>query len=69
MAAMQREVDREALRQHIPPADLRKLPPDRKRALAERRRYLFAKFGITVESWASGHFSLWDVADEAYPPT
>ena len=63
------EVDREALRQHIPPADLRKLPPDRKRALAERRRYLFAKFGITVESWASGHFSLWDVADEAYPPT
>jgi hypothetical protein len=64
MVAMQRELDREAARVGKRPAVFVELPIERQRALAERRRWWFAKFGITPASWRTGKFSLWKISDE-----
>jgi hypothetical protein len=65
MEAMQREVDREAHRVGMKPAKYSTLPRERQRALAERRRWWFAKFGITPESWKRGTFNIWNIANES----
>lgn len=68
MAAMQREVDREA-RFSGGAAQFANLPWERQAALAERRRLWFACFGITPENWKSGCWNLWKVSDEmVWPP-
>lgn len=67
MQALQREMDREAKRRGKVPVRYLDLPPDRQRALAERRRWWYGKFGITPQSWVKGTFSLWDVAEEPPP--
>ena len=68
MAAMQREVDREA-RFSGGAAQFANLPWERQLALVERRRMWFARFGITPESWKTGRWSLWEVSDEVtWPP-
>lgn len=64
MIAMQRELDREAMRVGKMPAVFIELPIERQRALAERRRWWFAKFGITPRSWKTGRFSVWKVTEE-----
>lgn len=67
MTALQREMDREGKRRNKVPVNYLSLPPDRQRALAERRRYWYGKFGITPQNWSRGTFSLWDVAEEPLP--
>jgi hypothetical protein len=67
MAALQREMDREAKRRSKTTVSYLDLHPDRQRALAERRRYWYGKFGITPKNWAAKTFSLWDVAEEPLP--
>lgn len=64
IAAMQREVDREAKRVNYKPATYSTLPRDRQRALVERRRWWYAKFGITPRTWKKGLFSLWKISNE-----
>lgn len=73
--ALQRELDREkrsTASSHgcpLPGAPLAKLPFAVQRALVERRRYRFAQYGITPQTWRSGVFSLWNVAlDEEWMP-
>lgn len=67
--ALQREMDREGNRVGKKPCVFEDLPPDRRRALAERRRYWFGKYGITPAKWKTGRFSLWDISsDEVWPP-
>ncbi len=69
MQGMQREMDREGARVHRDPARFEDLPPDRQRALAERRRMWFARFGITPARWKLGTFSVWDVDSRTtWPP-
>lgn len=67
VAALQREMDREGKSRQRPPAEYASLPPERQRALAERRRWWFAKFSITPDSWAKGTWNLWEVAEEEMP--
>jgi hypothetical protein len=67
MVAMQRELDREGLRLKNM-AQLSTLSRDRQRALAERRRWWFSKFGITPESWRRGTFNLWKISNEPIAP-
>jgi hypothetical protein len=67
MEALQREMDREAKRRSKSTVSYVDLPPERRQALAERRRYWYGKFGITPKNWESKTFSLWDVADEPLP--
>lgn len=67
MDGLQREIDREAKRVGKVAPVFRDLPPERQRGLAERRRYWFAQYGITPESWPSGVFSLWDVSEMEFP--
>jgi hypothetical protein len=67
MQAMQREMDREGKSRQRIPIEFTRLPKDRQRALAERRRWWFTKFSITPERWHSGYWSLWEVADEQMP--
>jgi len=64
MIAMQREMDRESKRVALRPAIFTNLSRDRQRALAERRRWWFDKFGITPVSWQTGRFSIWKIANE-----
>lgn len=69
MQGMQREMDREGERVHRTAARFEDLPPDRQRALAERRRMWFARFGITPERWQRGTFSVWEVDSRVtWPP-
>ncbi len=68
MTGMQREMDREASNRLKVKSDLLALTPERQRALAERRRSWFAKFGITPQGFPTRVFSLWDVSNEL-PPT
>lgn len=63
MTAMQRELDREAKSRRQVPAHLFTLPIERQRALAERRRYWYGEFGITPETWKTGHWNIWHVSD------
>ena len=58
MQAMQRELDREGTSRNKVPLAYDKLPPERQRALAERRRMWFARFGITPRSWKTGYLNL-----------
>ena len=67
MEALQREMDREGKSRQREPARFASLPPERQRALAERRRWWFAKYSITPERWQTGKWSLWEVADEPMP--
>lgn len=66
MWAMQRELLRE-LRPpagggaRLPAMPLADLPFRVQRALAERRRWHFARYGIRRPQWESGRWSLWDV--------
>lgn len=69
MQGMQREMDREGNRVQHAPVVFEELPPQRQVALAERRRWWFAKFGITPARWKTGTFSLWDVDNKiTFPP-
>jgi hypothetical protein len=68
MYGMQREMVREGIRTSTAPAVFADLPWDRQVALAERRRYWFAQFGITPAAWKRGTFSLWRVSNMIYPP-
>lgn len=68
MQALQREMDREGHSRQRDPVHFAELPPERQRALAERRRWWFARFGITPDSWQSGYWSVWDVTDDRYVP-
>lgn len=69
MEAMQRELYREGDGGHRGHAiQLAELPWERQKALAERRRFWYGKFGITPETWAAGVFSLWDVSEGEMPP-
>jgi hypothetical protein len=69
MQGMQREMDREGVRVSRQAARFEDLPPDRQRALAERRRMWFARFGITPERWKRGTFSVWEVNSHiTWPP-
>jgi hypothetical protein len=67
MKALQREMDREGKSRQREPVQFTSLPRDRQRALAERRRWWFAKFSITPERWQSGRWSFWEVVDEPMP--
>jgi hypothetical protein len=67
MEALQREMDREAKRRSKTTVSYVDLPPERRMALAERRRYWFGKFGITPQNWANKTFSLWDVSNDPLP--
>jgi hypothetical protein len=67
MMAMQREMEREGSSRHKSVTKYTELPFERQRALAERRRHWYGKFGITPATWRSGVFSLWDVANEPLP--
>jgi hypothetical protein len=67
MDALQREMDREGKSRQRTPIEFASLPPDRRRALAERRRWWFGKFSITPERWQTGYWSLWEVSDEQMP--
>jgi hypothetical protein len=67
MEALQREMDREAKRRNKTTVSYVDLPPERRQALAERRRYWFGKFGITPKNWADKTFSLWDVSNDPLP--
>jgi hypothetical protein len=65
--AMQRELDREGLSRSKLPLELFSLPRERQRALVERRRYWFGKFGITEKEWGKNTFSLWKVTNDLLP--
>lgn len=65
--AMQRELDREGLSRSKLPLELFSLPRERQRALVERRRYWFGKFGITNKEWGKNKFSLWKVSNDLLP--
>lgn len=65
--AMQRELEREGVSRDKKPLKLHKLSKERQLALAQRRRYWFAKFGITPENWKRGTWSVWDVSNEPAP--
>jgi hypothetical protein len=67
MFALQREMDREGKSRQKTPVAFAALPPERQRALAERRRWWYAKFSITPERWRLGTWSLWEVLDEPMP--
>jgi len=67
MQALQREMDREGKSRQRHPVEFLALPKERQRALAERRRWWFQKFSITPECWVTGHWSVWDVSEEAMP--
>jgi len=67
MRALQREIDREGRSRQRHPVEFLGLPKERQRALAERRRWWFQKFSITPNRWATGHWSVWDVSEEAMP--
>lgn len=67
MNALQREMDREGKSRQRPPAQYLSLPPERQRALAERRRYWFSRFSITPNAWKTGNWNLWEVAEDAMP--
>lgn len=67
MNALQREMDREGKSRQRPPAQYLSLPPERQRALAERRRYWFEKFSITPQTWETGNWTLWEVSEEPMP--
>jgi ribosomal protein S21 len=67
MRALQREMDREGKSRQRQPAEFRSLPPERQRALAERRRWWFSKFSITPERWQTGKWSFWEVTDDPLP--
>ncbi len=70
--ALQRELNRElrtaggfyGSTSVLPAAPLEELPWDVKRALAERRRWRYAQYGLTRERWKSGVWSLWDVPED-----
>jgi hypothetical protein len=64
--AMQRELDREGMSRGMPLV-LDRLPYERQEMLVWRRRYWYAKFGITPETWQRGTFNLADVEDMLYP--
>lgn len=84
IAALQRELNRElripetqllmiysndVIPAVLPAAPLAELPWRVQRALAERRRWRYRQFGIGVEQWREGHFSLWEVpVDEDWVP-
>lgn len=73
MTAAQREVDRETNRRgHIGAGPfgtkdyglrLADLPWERQRRLAEARRFVFYRYGITAEVWRQNRWSLWEVPD------
>jgi hypothetical protein len=67
MEALQREMDREAKRRSKTTVSYVDLPPERRVALAERRRFWFGKFGITPQNWQTKTFSLWDVSNDPLP--
>jgi len=67
MQALQREMDREGKSRQRHPVEFMALPKERQRALAEHRRWWFQKFSITPERWVTGHWSVWDVSEEAMP--
>jgi hypothetical protein len=67
MVALQREMDREGKSRQKVPVSFATLPPERQRALAERRRWWYRKFSITPERWLSGLWSLWEVSEEPMP--
>ena len=67
MHALQREMDREGKSRQRESVQFAALPRDRQRALAERRRWWFAKFSITPERWETGKWSFWEVANEPMP--
>lgn len=67
MAALQREMDREAIRRRLRPVIFSELPWERQQALAERRRYWFRQFGITARAWRANRWSVWRVADDPLP--
>jgi hypothetical protein len=67
MRALQREMDREGKSRQREPVQYAALPPERQRALAERRRWWYGKFSITPERWETGRWSLWRVAEEPMP--
>jgi hypothetical protein len=76
MEACQREVDRETNRVHQHPAypgrlaryDLRlsDLPFELQRRLAEARRFVFLRYGITPEVFQRGYWSYWEIPCYAY---
>lgn len=72
MRGMQREMDREggtSPHGFREAAIFEELPWERQVALAERRRYWFAQFGITPERWKTSTFSLWEVDNKlVFPP-
>lgn len=68
MVAMQREMEREALRRRLVPVVFTDLPWERQCALAERRRYWMALYGINAETWQHGKWSLWEVSSETLLP-
>ena len=49
----------------LPAAPLERLPWPVKRALAERRRWHYGRYGIDSAAWERGVWSLWDVAEDA----
>ncbi len=69
MAEAQNEIDRETNHPHSwgiwqrPKKELRlcDLPWERQRRLAEARRFVFYRYGITGSVWRSGRWSLWQV--------
>jgi hypothetical protein len=67
MKSLQREMDREGKSRQRVPARYEDLPRDRQRALAERRRWWYARYSITPERWQTGKWVLWDVVDEPMP--
>ena len=67
MHALQREIDREGKSRQRSPVEFMALPKERQRALAERRRWWFEKFSITPGRWETGHWSVWEVAEEEAP--
>lgn len=71
IAALQRELNRELrnvnganLEPRLPAVPLALLPWRVQRALVERRRLRYAQWGIGRAEWESGHWSLWNVADD-----
>lgn len=67
MAALQREIDGEANARQRMSLRFSDLPWQRQCALAERRRYWFAAFGITPRAWKRGTWSLWRVKKIPFP--
>lgn len=74
IAALQRELDRELRDKDgngsrmsagsLPAAPLSELPWNVQRALAERRRWRYAQYGIRRAQWEARMWSLWDIPED-----